>query len=189
MRLVFLLEEPSMAKALEGILPRVLPANLPYLLVPHEGKSDLEASIPRKLRGWREPGVSFVVVRDQDAGDCRLVKRKLGQLCQDAGRADTLVRVACRELESWFLGDLVSVGLAFGVDLTREAGKAKFRDPDAVGAPYQELKQLVPEYQKIFGAELLGPKLDLNGNRSRSLRAFVEGVRKQAENLSRLADE
>ena len=54
-RVVFLLEEYSMKVLLDGLLPRLFPG-LPFLCVPHGGKNDLEKSLPRKLRAWREPG-------------------------------------------------------------------------------------------------------------------------------------
>jgi len=63
LKLVFLLEERSMKEFLRGLLPRILPAGCEFQLIPHEGKSDLEKSIPRKLRAWLEPEVRFVVVR------------------------------------------------------------------------------------------------------------------------------
>ena len=72
-RIVFLLEEGSIKVLLEGLLPRLFPG-LPFLCVSHEGKRDLELSIPRKLKAWREPGVRFVVMRDQNSGDCHQVK-------------------------------------------------------------------------------------------------------------------
>lgn len=75
-RVVFLLEEPSMKVLLDGLLPRLFPG-LPFWCIAHEGKSDLELSIPRKLRAWREPGVRFVVIRDNDGGDCRGLKAAL----------------------------------------------------------------------------------------------------------------
>ncbi len=37
---------------LNGLLPRLFPG-LPFKCVKHEGKTDLERSIPRKLRAWR----------------------------------------------------------------------------------------------------------------------------------------
>lgn len=43
-----------MKDLLEGLLPRVFP-NLDFLCIPHRGKTDLERSIPRKLRGWGNP--------------------------------------------------------------------------------------------------------------------------------------
>ena len=44
-RIVFLLEEDSMRTLLEGVLPRLFPGLL-FQCVPHEGKQDLEKSIP-----------------------------------------------------------------------------------------------------------------------------------------------
>ena len=94
-KLVFLVEEASMADLLDGLLPRFFPG-LQFQCVPHQGKQDLARSVPRKLRGWREPGVRFVVMRDQDGADCRQVKADLVGLCKAAGRCDVLVRVVCR---------------------------------------------------------------------------------------------
>lgn len=48
-RLVFLLEDYSMKVLLDGLLPRLFPG-LAFLCVPHEGKQDLDESLPRKLQ-------------------------------------------------------------------------------------------------------------------------------------------
>ena len=98
--LVFLLEEPSIIEVLRVLVPGLVPDHVICRFVPHEGKSDLERSIPRKLRAWRTPGVRFVVVRDKDQGDCHVVKDKLLELCRKAGRPDTLVRIVCHHLEA-----------------------------------------------------------------------------------------
>ena len=98
---------------LEGFLPRILPPEQSFRLIPHEGKSDLEKSLPRKLRTWREPGARFIVVRDQDRADCVQVKAGLRALCDGTGR-DVLIRIACRELEAWYLADLSAVDKAYG---------------------------------------------------------------------------
>ncbi len=55
-RVVFLLEEYSMKTLLDELLPRLFP-ELMFQCVAHDGKGDLEKSVPRKLRGWQEPGV------------------------------------------------------------------------------------------------------------------------------------
>lgn len=134
-RIVFLLEEYSMKVLLEGLLPRWFPG-LDFLCVPHEGKQDLEKSIPRKLQAWREPGVRFVVLRDNDGADCRALKDRLVELCRAAGRKDTLVRLACQELEAWYLGDPLALADAFGDPALEQLGlKARFRDPDTVAQP------------------------------------------------------
>ena len=95
MKLVFLLEEESMKHFLDGILPKILPPDVGFITVPHEGKSDLQKSVPIKLRAWKEPGVKFVIVQDQDTGDCRELKRKLVELCGDTTQ-EVLIRIACQ---------------------------------------------------------------------------------------------
>lgn len=49
MIIVFLLEEKSMKYLLDGILPYILPDGVRFITIPHEGKSDLQKSIPNKL--------------------------------------------------------------------------------------------------------------------------------------------
>ncbi|WP_242468233.1 DUF4276 family protein [Burkholderia plantarii] len=128
-----------MAALLNGLLPRLIPGwreTIDFLCVPHEGKSDLDRSIPRKLQGWREPGVRFVVVRDNDNADCVAIKTRLATLCRDAGRPDTLVRLVCQELESWYVGDLVALATAYpDVEINTTRYRKRFAKPDSLNKP------------------------------------------------------
>jgi hypothetical protein len=74
-RIVFLLEERSMKILLDILLPRLFPG-LSFICLAHEGKHDLEKSIIRKLKAWKEPGVRFVIVRDNDGTDCHALLRQ-----------------------------------------------------------------------------------------------------------------
>lgn len=175
--LVFLLEEPSAKKVLDEILPRFLPTEVTFICIPHEGKTDLEQSIPNKLRGWNVPNSWFVVVRDKDQGDCIALKQRLKQLCTDNGRPETLVRIVVHELESWFLGDLAAVAHAFNQPtLAKKQNSKKFRNPDALANAQQELKKLIKGYQKNSGARAIAPHLSLIDNQSESYRQFLSGV-------------
>jgi hypothetical protein len=175
-RIVFLLEERSMKVLLDGLLPRIVP-DLTFLCIPHEGKQDLEKSIPRKLRAWREPGVRFVIVRDNDGGDCRSLKERLTALCGDAGRSDSLVRIACQELEAWYFGEPVALATAFGEDKCLSIGKkTAFRDPDTIQQPSKMLMKMIPRFQKISGARLMAKHLTRGGNTSRSFQVTMEGI-------------
>lgn len=175
-RVVFLLEDRSMAAFLEAAMPRLFP-DVPFLCVPHEGKRDLELSIPRKLRAWKEPGACFVVLRDNDGGDCRALKSQLTSLCHGAGKPETLVRLACQELEAWYLGDLRALDDAFGVNNAQKVStKAKYRDPDSIPKPSDEVRRLVPEFQKISGARKMGRYLSGDRNLSHSFRNFLHGI-------------
>jgi hypothetical protein len=182
-RLVFLLEEYSMKVLLEGLLPRLFP-RLEFLCVPHQGKQDLEKSVPRKLRAWQEPGVRFAVLRDNDGGDCTVLKQRLASLCAEADRPDTLVRIPCQELEAWYFGDPEALATAFDDERLRGLGaKARFRQPDAVDAPSRALEALIPAFQKVSGARRLAPHLDVERSTSRSFQVFVSGVARVAEIL------
>lgn len=179
-RVVFLLEEYSMKVLLEGLLPRLFP-DLQFLCIPHEGKQDLEKSVPRKLRAWHEPGVRFVVLRDCDGVDCRKMKNRLAKLCKRAGRHDTVVRIACQELEAWYLGEPDAMAEAFGDDSLRGlAARARFRDSDAVARPSAEVEKLVPTFQKVSGARTMATKLSRGRNSSRSFEVLLNGVERVA---------
>lgn len=181
-RVVFLLEEYSMKVLLEGLLPRLFPG-LPFLCVPHEGRHDLERSIPRKLRAWREPGVRFCVIRDNDSADCRALKSSLVELCDRGGRDDVLVRIARQELEAWYFGAPAALADAFGRDeLIRTAAFACFRHPGAIVQPAAALAKLVPEFQKVSGARSLGRVLPRE-NRSRSFQVLMAGLDRLSEQM------
>lgn len=131
MKLIFLLEEKSMQVLLEIILPLILPPTVEFKTIPHSGKSDLQASIPRKLNAWNEPDVKFVIVHDQDSADCIKLKAKLINLCVSSGKT-CLVRIACKELESWYFGDLLALSKAYEKDFTKLSLKRKYKVPDSI---------------------------------------------------------
>ncbi|MFZ3114292.1 MAG: DUF4276 family protein [Syntrophales bacterium] len=176
-KIIFLLEEPSMKVFLDGYLPRLMPG-LDFLCLKHEGKQDLEKSIPRKLRAFQR--ATFVVVRDNDCADCIVIKTRLQRLCEDGGRSDTLIRIACQALEAWYLGALDVLAVVYARPKLAGLGrKAKYRNPDHLGSPASELAKLVPEFRKMEGARRMGMSmpLDESVSHSRSFQVFVEGVR------------
>ena len=171
---------------LEALLPRLYP-DLCFLCVPHEGKQDLEKSIPRKLSAWTEPGVRFCVIRDNDGADCRALRRRLADLCAQGGRPETLVRIACQELEAWYFGDLAAVARAYGRDeddFAQNARRNRFRDPDAIDQPAQALAELIGEFKKLSGARQIGPHLSRE-NRSASYCALLSGLDRLRDELIR----
>jgi hypothetical protein len=175
--LVFLLEERSAKVLIEGILPRLSKSD-PYVrYIVFQGKQDLEKSICRKLRGYNNPDATFIVLRDQDDADCKQIKNNLKQKCEQANKPHTIVRIACRELESWYLADLNAVGKAFSKrKLSSQQNEKKFRNPDKLGKPSKELKRLVPEYQKINGSRMIAPWLNLENTKSRSFYHFIRSI-------------
>ena len=185
--LVFLLEEASAKAMLESLLPRILHADIRPRYIPFEGKQDLERQMGKRLRGYINPQARFIVLRDQDsAPDCVELKAKLVDRCQQAGQmAKSAVRIACKELESFYLADLFAVEQALGVKkLVRQQGSAKFRDPDRLGSPSKELESLTGGlYQKVSGSRAIGRLLDPDNERSPSFKNFIKSIRRMESEL------
>ncbi len=179
--LVSLLEEPSAGEMLSGIFKRLLPAHVVPIIIPFEGKQDLEKQLVKKIQNWQKPSSVFLILRDQDAGDCIAIKDRLLEKVKISGKQDcSLIRLACRELESFYLGDMqaIEAGLQLsGIIQQRE--KSRYRIPDSLGNPSEELKKLTRNsYQKIAGSRSIAPHLNLNGeNRSHSFNVLISGIK------------
>ena len=187
-RLEILVEETSMAEVLRVVVPKVLPEkwvlDVNCFIRPHEGKPDLQRSLPRKIRAASKRGYStgFIILQDQDSQDCRKLKSKLVDLCESARQANRAVsykvRIVCHELESWYLGDLAAVEKVFPrFHANKYRGKKRFRMPDGCINPKEELKRIVGDYAQIQTAREMAPNMDISGNRSRSFQCFIAGLR------------
>lgn len=177
MQLVFFLEEASAKALLQELLPRFLPNIETPLFIVFEGKQDLEKQLPRKLRGWQRPNCRFIVLRDQDSGNCYEIKEKLRELSHKGGHPKTLIRIACRELESWYLGDLAAVEKALSArGAAKQQMNKRFRNPDKLGNPGLELTRLAPSYQNISGSRAMGKVMKQKGNKSHSYNVFMNGI-------------
>lgn len=179
--LVFLLEEPSAKAMIEGILPKIIveKKDIVVCYIVFEGKQDMEKQIIRKLQGYNNPHAKFIILRDQDSGDCQVIKTNLQQKCETANKCQSIVRIACRELESWYLADLAAVEKAYNKNnISSLQNKNKFRNPDHLENPSKELKSLVPEYQKINGSRIIAPYLNIENDRSRSFYHFINSIKK-----------
>lgn len=178
--LVFFLEEKSAKALLESLRPRLQPPDtqIPWRYIVFEGKQDLHRGLERKIRYYRNPDARFLVLRDQDRDDCRRLKQHLATICETAGRADTRIRIACRELESFYLGDLAAVELAFGISgLSKRQNSRKFREPDLLQNPSSELEILTGgRYQKVSGSRAMGAHLRVDGSCSRSFLALIRAI-------------
>ena len=185
--LVCLLEEASAKALLENLLPRLLSQQVHFRLIPFEGKQDLEKQLVRRIRAYQNRSTRFIVLRDLDSHpDCRALKQRLLDLCQQTGKAENcLVRLACQELETFYLADLTAVEHALLIPgLSKKQSSRKFRAPDALSNPSHELKQLTQHvYEKVAGSRAMGQHIDLDNTRSSSFRNLIEGIRRLEHEL------
>jgi LAS superfamily LD-carboxypeptidase LdcB len=182
MNLVFLLEERSAEEMLKGVLPKLLPAHINTRYLVFEGKQDLEKQLQKRLQGWRLPNTVFLVMRDKDGGDGPSIKQQLMQKVIDSGKQQaTLVRIACTELESFYLGDLNAVEHGLGIaNLAKKQNDKKYRTPDVLSNAAQELKRLTQnQYEKVSGSRAISAFLKVDGsNRSHSFNVLLTGINK-----------
>lgn len=182
MQIEILVEEPSMKVFLSAVLPKILPEgfglNINCFVRPHQGKNDLKKSIPKKVRALSHYQIEskVVILIDQDSSDCKTLKSEIVDLCQSAGNCPALVRIVCRELEAWYLGDMQAIGLAFpAFNPARHQGKQKFRNPDACNAA-DELRKIIPGFGKMAAARTIPEHMTLESNRSQSFNQFLTGL-------------
>jgi len=185
--LVFLLEEPSARAMLDSLLPRFLNKEITHRLIPFEGKQDLEKQITRKIRGYLNPLARFIVIRDQDNNpNCLNIKKNLIKLCGESGRGHhCLVRIACTEIETFYLADLLAVENALEIpELSRYQQSKKFRAPDYLGCPSRELRILTKnKYEKVRGSRLIGGHLQIDNERSPSFKNLIAAIRRMESDL------
>jgi hypothetical protein len=176
---------------LESLLPRMLDQRINVRLLDFEGKQDLEKQMVKRMRGYINPYARFIVIRDQDsAPDCNVIKAELLNRCADANRLNvTLVRIACHELESFYLADLAAVEASLEISgLARHQKSSKFRSPDTLQKPSKELLVLTKHrYQKVSSSRLIGQHLDIANTRSISFRNLILGIQRMEQELLGLA--
>lgn len=189
--LVFLLEEPSAKAMLESLLPRVLGDAVKFRCIPFEGKQDLDKNLAKKIRGYQNDEARFIVLRDQDSHpDCKALKADLLRRCDESGKfKKCVVRLACTELEAFYVADLQAVERALSITgLARQQQSKKFRAPDELGSPSAELKILTKRrYEKIRGSRAMGLHLSLDNARSPSFRNLIAAIRRLERELLHLA--
>ncbi|MBN1952584.1 MAG: DUF4276 family protein, partial [Bacteroidales bacterium] len=139
-----LVEEPSMKHFLQGILPGILPKgyilNSNCFIRAHQGKQDLRKSIPKKAGAYQKYSVPIrlIVIHDQDSADCILLKKELRDLIISNSTITHLIRIACRELEAWYLGDLDALQAVYPrFKAEKYKNRKLFRNPDECQASHE----------------------------------------------------
>jgi len=181
MNLVCFTEEESAKEMLEIILRRIFLDNISFIVISFEGKSDLDKQIEKKIKNWNTPDTVFLIMRDQDSGNCKIIKQDLLAKIENTGKKNnSLVRIACHELESFYLGDLLAVEKAFSLkNIAKKQSKVNYKNPDNLNNAKQELRKIAKNYQPISGSKLISPYLKLNNsNKSTSFNILISGIQK-----------
>jgi hypothetical protein len=195
--LELLVEEPSMEAFLRSLLPRLLPHDRSFEVHSFQGKGDLLAKLPARLRGyakWLPDNWCIVVVVDRDDDDCHNLKAQLEAVAASAGfltrsqangRPWQLVnRIAVEELEAWYFGDWTAVCSAYPRVSVGVPGKTSFRNSDLIrGGTWEAFERVLQRYgyfktglPKIEAARKIGAEIMPERSRSRSFTTFRDAI-------------
>lgn len=193
-----MVEEPSAERALEILVPKIIPdVDFAIRVVP--GKELLLKRLPDRLRGyagrlsWQQ--LKIVVIVDRDNQDCVELKAELERLAKAANLSTPttkaagfvlLNRMVVEELEAWFYGDVPALRAAYPRLPVSLSEQARFRDPDAIkGGTWEALRDILQKhgyytsgFRKLEFASAVAPHMDIESNRSRSFQVFRDGIRR-----------
>lgn len=124
--LEFLVEEPSMEAFLNVLLPRFLPEGTTFGIRPFQGKRDMLAKLPCRLKAyakWLPQDWRIMVLIDCDSDSCLELKQQLEDFAVEAGLRtrsksgasswQLVNRIVIQELEAWFIADWPSLRAAY----------------------------------------------------------------------------
>lgn len=179
--IVILVEEKSSGIVIEGIAS-TLGLTQRVKVFKHDGFGDLKNSIPRKLNADHPDSTRFIVLCDADETNCSQRKRQIIELIPCAKRSRTIVRIACRELEAWYLAqpNAVQRGRALKSNIPK---KLSSRDPDQIANVKETFLRLAHSRGQIELARKIGPHLDPNDRRSKSFGHFISALQRSSQNI------
>lgn len=177
-------EEKSFELLTEILLPELVSEKCVWRVFSHQGKQDLEQAVKKIVPSIsRIPGARILITRDQDMEDCLEVKKKIIETIDGKCESPYKIRIVCRALENWFLGDLKAVEKSYsGFKSKNYENKSEFREIDNIQNAHLVLQKIIPQYKnhaylpKLETAQSIGPNMDLKMNRSKSFQNFIKAV-------------
>ena len=140
------------------MLDSVLPENCSHETHAYQGKQDLLAKLPSRLRAyaqWLPSNWRIFVIIDRDDDSCLGLKNTLEQAAYGAGLItrtrgshgiwQVANRVVIEELEAWYIGDPEAICMTYPrINRKSILGQARYRDPDAVvGGTWESFERLL----------------------------------------------
>ena len=182
-------EESSAQIVFETILPKILPKNISFRVFPHQGKQDLEKALRSTVPSISKiPGSRILITRDQDNSSCIEVKSNINGIMAVSCNCYYLIRIVCKELEAWFLGDLYAVQSAYPRFKPEQyRTKVDFRNVDKITSPNEYLLKIIPEYSgrdylpKLEASQSIAQFLDFEKNTSLSFKHTISAISKLIE--------
>ena len=176
-------EELSAKNVFDIILPQILPQNVSFNVFSHQGKQDLIKALRTTIPTISKiQGAKILITHDQDSADCKEIKKKLKDVINEKCHCDFFIRIVCKELESWFLGDLEAVEKAYPrFKSSQYKDKANMRDVDSIVNPSYYLCRVIysqnKKLPKIEVSQKISPFLTIENNTSTSFQHTISAIK------------
>lgn len=191
--LFILLEEASMEPVIKIVISQLQSLNnisIEYSIKTHQGKQDLENSLGKTIPALtKQPNASILIIRDKDSGDCIQIKQNIENIIKSKITVPYKIRIACHELENWFLGDLEAIEFAFSrFNKNKIVGKKEYSNVDEIVNPIDRLLKIIPDYKgirhisKVSNAEKISQYMVISKNKSTSFQHTVLAI-KELQNI------
>lgn len=180
----FLVEDFSMKVFLEGVLPRLAFEKDKFEIKAHRGKEDLITNLKKIVPSLSKSAQQVIILIDQDRTDCKKLKNDIVEkMCNCA--CEYKIRIACYELETWFLGDMEAIAKCsprFKPHFYQN--KRKYCNAiDKIKKPSDIIKKIVPDWEKNylskpkFASEIAQCIALETKNRSHSFNVFLRTLK------------
>jgi hypothetical protein len=197
LHLVFLVEEYSMEAFLRGLLPRVLPEDRTFEIFPFQGKADMKAKLPARLRAyarWLPQDWRILDVVDCDNEDCHILKQELESIASSAGlrtrssvgpsRWQLANSIAVEELEAWYFGEWQAVCAAFPKVSPNAIHQGRYYRSNAIaGGTWEALERVLQRFgyfksglRKAEAARAISAHINAGASKSASFQRFHEAI-------------
>lgn len=183
-----LVEEKSMEIALKELLPKILPEQYhidrDVFIRPHQGKTHLKNSVPKKVKVFNNEQLkrAIIVLIDQDNNDCKKLKAEIRKFFENA-RMPYKIRIVCRELENWYLSDKEALKVHYP-DFERKIRSKSINYDNVVGSDY--FVSGIKSFSKTKAAREIAPYMNIEKNKNQSFIHFRNGLTeliKEIENI------
>ena len=164
----FFIEGKSDKAFLKPFITRFFKIKLEEIVyIVFNGKKKFKKNLSKRIKSITKNDKAIILI-DQDNENCKKLKQQILDECKEA-TSNILIRIACRELENWYLGDIESIIKIYPKSKAINYDKAKYRNIDSLEGS-KELSQITnKEYKKIEGSEQLGKIINTNFNKNKSL--------------------
>ncbi len=190
MTLYIFTEESSAQKCLESFLPKIFLDQKKFKIFAHGGRENLKQALRKTLpRISQIENAKILITIDQDKNDCKKLKQDLQKIFHEKCHCPYKIRIVCKELESWFLGDFNAISLAYPKFKSEKyRHKTDIRYVDKIDQPSKKLLKMITEIdgRKFLSkgemSEKISPHLNINQNTSPSFNQTIQAIKFLSQN-------